>query len=658
LLHCTTLDVIGKECERRGVFRIISLLMLLSFSAPALAQRTTNNAVTASDDAFGRAVGSEKIGIYSTEEVRGFNPVEAGNVRIEGLYFDQQSQPSGRLVDSSSIRVGYAARGYPFPAPTGIADLRLEKSEGQRVFSFDIEHEDRANFSGSFQAKIPLAGDRLGLSAGVGFRIANLPQGRNGRFNSEALVLNWKPYDGAELVGFLSRFNFVNGRVQPIIFPGGSFVPPRIDRDVNQGQDWARAKSTGLTHGATVKLPLGAFKLEAGLFRSSREDPVSFAELLRGTSDDGRVANRELIADEDNLASSTSGEMRLSHVWQTGKLRQALMTTVKGRTQNRIYGGQQRVSLGASQIFMPDNRVRPSLTFGANDASSVRQFTFGLGYDLQWQGRGSLGLVIQKSNYRKETRFANPVLPLLESRDKPLLFSANGAVILAPGLTAYAGYVRGLEESAVAPDIATNRNEAPPAIRTSQADAGLRYAISPKLSVIAGVFSVRKPYYNLEATTLRFQQLGVVDNRGVEISLAGSLAPGLTVVAGTVLLDPKISGAEVHAGRLGSRPVGSFRRHSIANFDWKPMGQTAWSLDLALDSFSSETGNARNSFVAPPRQTVGLGTRYRFKIGQAKLLLRGQVTNLFNNYGWKVSSSGGFTATLPRTFVLNLAGDF
>ncbi|MCC6942710.1 MAG: TonB-dependent receptor, partial [Novosphingobium sp.] len=113
-------------------------LFILAIASPAVAQRTTSNVVTASDDAFGRAVGNDKIGIYSIESVRGFNPIEAGNVRIEGLYFDQQSTPSSRLVDSSAVRVGYAAKGYPFPAPTGIADLQIEKFEGKRVISLDV----------------------------------------------------------------------------------------------------------------------------------------------------------------------------------------------------------------------------------------------------------------------------------------------------------------------------------------------------------------------------------------------------------------------------------------------------------------------------------------------------------------------------------------
>ena len=92
---------------------------------PAFAQRTDDNAVTAAEDAFGKSVGDQSIGIYSDSNVRGFSPIAAGNVRIDGLYFDVQGNLNSRLVIGSTVRVGISAQGYPFPAPTGIIDYEL-----------------------------------------------------------------------------------------------------------------------------------------------------------------------------------------------------------------------------------------------------------------------------------------------------------------------------------------------------------------------------------------------------------------------------------------------------------------------------------------------------------------------------------------------------
>lgn len=103
-------------------YLILPVATLSLLATPALAQRAGDNAATQSGDAFGRSVGSDRTGLYSSDDVRGFNPVDAGNVRLEGLYFDQVDRVSSRLVDGNTIRVGAASLRYPFPAPTGLVD--------------------------------------------------------------------------------------------------------------------------------------------------------------------------------------------------------------------------------------------------------------------------------------------------------------------------------------------------------------------------------------------------------------------------------------------------------------------------------------------------------------------------------------------------------
>ena len=102
----------------------MGLIAAGGFINPAIAQRTGENAVTSADDAFGTSVGNETIGLYSTDEVRGFSPVAAGNIRIDGLYMGGIVIGNQRIQSGSTIRVGLSAQGYAFPAPTGIVDRR------------------------------------------------------------------------------------------------------------------------------------------------------------------------------------------------------------------------------------------------------------------------------------------------------------------------------------------------------------------------------------------------------------------------------------------------------------------------------------------------------------------------------------------------------
>jgi len=134
----------------------------------ALAQRTAENLVTQSADAFGKTIGNEKIGLYSTEDIRGFNPIDAGNVRIEGLYFDHVERVPTRLVEGSTVRVGVAAQGFSFPAPTGIVDYDLTLYRGKFEASGMIERGPYGGAAGNVELKVPISGDILALPGALG----------------------------------------------------------------------------------------------------------------------------------------------------------------------------------------------------------------------------------------------------------------------------------------------------------------------------------------------------------------------------------------------------------------------------------------------------------------------------------------------------------
>jgi hypothetical protein len=104
------------------LFRIAAALMALSPPTAVYAQHASDDPLATANDAFGLTLGLESIGLYGPGLVRGFNPQTAGNVRIDGLYFDQQGTLSNRVVEGSTIRIGVSEIGYAFPAPTGWND--------------------------------------------------------------------------------------------------------------------------------------------------------------------------------------------------------------------------------------------------------------------------------------------------------------------------------------------------------------------------------------------------------------------------------------------------------------------------------------------------------------------------------------------------------
>lgn len=639
--------------------RIVSQLAVgtaLLLAAPALAQRTADNATRAADDAFGRSVGDSSIGIYSESDVRGFSPSAAGNLRIHGLYYDQQGILTGRLLRGSTIRVGISAQSYPFPAPTGIADYALREPAGEPRASIGLNYGPRGGRSAELDVQIPIDNERLALGLGFGINRGRRIYGGTPSDHTLAGLLRYAPRDEVELLAFFSRFRMDNDESQPFIFTSGAFLPKRFRRNRFFGQAWNDYSYTIGTYGLISQAGLGGFDIRFGLFRSVFDNDVATADLLFGADADGTVTDRLIVRQRGDLSASTSGEFRVSRSLEEGPRRHSLIASLRARRLDRRYGGGALIDLGPSRSDGPDPRPEPASADGPKIRDRVEQATYGIAYQGRWLGLGELTVGLQRTDYLKRVTSPDPAVVFPETRDSPWLPSATAALYLTPRLALYGGFARGLEESPVAPPEAINRNEAPPAIRTRQVDAGLRWAIAPGLTAVAGLFEISKPYFNVDPAR-RFRRRGAVTNRGIEISLAGELAPGLNLVAGTVLLDARLNGDEVASGAIGRRPVGSFVRRTILSVDYRVPGVEGLSVDALVDSSSTRVADAANSLSIPARTLVNVGARYRFSIGGAPILVRAQVTNLFNSFGWNISGSGYFTPIAARTMLLTLAAD-
>lgn len=645
---------IGQGVSMKSIIVSGGWALALLAASPAFAQRTDDNAVTEADDAFGKSVGNEQIGIYNPFDVRGFSPVSAGNVRVEGLYFDQQSNIGSRIIDGSTVHVGISAQGYPFPAPTGIADFDLRKPGDKFVASVGLNYGPFNGVGFEIDTQVPIDGARLGLIAGFGISRERNVGGTTPQFESYGLSIVWKPTPDISVQPFTSRITIRDEESQPLIFTSGDFLPPRIKRSKFFGQEWADFDGAVSNHGLVAKAKAGGFDLGLGIFRSELDVKRDHTDLLFDTDQTGRVGSRIVVTDEDGGRGSTSGEFKASRNFDEGPRRHTLHGSIRARELKRSYGGSAVIDLGPSRIGVEDFRVRPATVYGEKTRDTIRQATLGLGYELRWRDRGELSLGLQKTDYRKRT--VTPAGPLPVSEDNPWLYSATAAVYLADNVALYGGYVRGLEESDVAPSDAVNRNEAPPAIRTEQKDFGVRWGISKGVSLVVGYFDVEKPYFNLDAAR-QFRQLGAVRNRGLEGSLSGQVAPGLFVVSGLLYLDSDVSGEEVRLGLIGPKPAGTFKLRTITNVNWQFPWHKPLTLTGRLETASDRVANIANSFEIPARSVTSIGARYRLDIGKTPLLIRGTVDNVFDKFGYIAGRSGFFVTNGPRRYSLSLAAD-
>jgi iron complex outermembrane receptor protein len=510
-------------------------------------------------------------------------------------------------------------------------------------------------------AQIPIVRDRLSLAAGVSYRYEENFPGENGRSVNGAGVLRWRPSEGIEIKSFYGRTRIRDDVDIPSIFTAGPYLPPKIERR-NFGLDYAGNDIDRQYYGAVGSMQLSEnWQIRGGLFRWESNVKNGRSEFFRNVQPDGS-AQRQIVATKDQKAASTSGELRSSYSVVEGERRHTVHLAVRGRDTKRTFGGADLRNLGPGVIGEAEDIPEPDFNFGPQSRDAVRQITGGIGYEMRWPGTAELSLGLQKADYRKNTSV--PGLPVVTTKDSPWLYNGTLAVHLTDKLVAYAGYTRGLEESGVAPPNAVNRNSAPPALRTSQRDAGIRFAILPKLSLVAGVFDVRKPYFNLDAD-LVYRELGTVRHRGVELSLAGQPIEGLSVVAGAVFLDADVSGEAVDLGRIGPKPVGTTKRIVRANFDYRLPFLDGVSVDLGITNQAAQVASVLSyaelggKQLKTDAQTIfDIGARYRFDALGAPMTLRAQVTNLFDTYRWKVAGNSAFRFIDERRVILSLAADF
>lgn len=628
--------------------------LLPAAQVAATGSRADENAVRQSSDAFGSTIGREVIGIYNQSNVRGFSPITAGNVRIDGLFFDPVVTPNSRISRTTTIRVGLSALGSPFPAPTGLVDFGFRRPGNTAAASILVAADAWGTFNAEIDAALPVA-DTFSLGLGASARIEN---GFDGTLENQlggTVTARWIPAPGVTLLPFASVVRTFYDDHRVTFLTAGEFVPPLLPRRQRFGPEWVNGTGTDANIGLLGDWQIAPqWLLRAGLFRSSRTRDGQMTNLIRDLQPD-RTGRQRVVVDPQLAFASISGEIRLTRQIDDGPRRHLIHVALRGRSGDRRFGGADVLDLGPVQIDTPSNVPEPSFNFGPQQRDEVRQFTGGLAYEGQWSGVGEISAGLQYSDYKKRIGLPSGGIQATDAR--PLLYNITVAANLGDRLVVYAGAVNGLEESGIAPGNAANRNEALPAIRTRQFDAGLRYAITDQVKLVAGVFDITKPYYNLDSNN-RFDELGDVINRGVEVSVAGPVTDSLSVVAGAVRLWPRVTGEAVDLGRIGPRPVGAISTRLEISADWRPPPLSGVSIDAKFAHRSAETATVSNIVAVPGRNQLDIGGRYRFRLASKAATLRVQIANLFDVQGYDLRGAGAYGPIPGRLFQGYVTVDF
>lgn len=629
-------------------------LALFGPAAVVTAQHASDNPVVSADDAFGLTLGTESIGIYSPSDVRGFSPQVAGNVRIDGLYFDQQGALSDRVVEGSTIRVGVSEIGYAFPAPTGIVDYDLRHAgDGKPTATLVVGEGPFESCYIDVDGSLPLVSSKLLLPIGVSSQISAAAPGYTSKVANFAAAPKWAPSDRLTLRAFFDWQETSDAKTLPTVLTRGSFLPPLIQPGY-YGQNWAQGRSLSENFGAIIDAKLGGgWSLAAGIFRSIADNPSSYADLYVETQPDGQ-AEHLLVGYPDQRSASTSGEVRLTDHFSEGDLASEIIILARGRDTVSLYGGSDVVDGGTALISEDAQVPEPDFVYSARTRDVTKLWVAGLAYRGQWSRRGQLTFGVQNENYRDSV--TTPGESDSRLADRPWRAYGDIALHFTDRAAIYGGYTQGLEDSGVAPSDAQNRGAILPAARTWQYDAGFRYLLGSNVKLAAGIFDVSKPYFDIDTNDVD-RRLGEQSATGFEISIAGEILKNLSVVAGAVLGQVRVTGPNLGAESVGSSAFGQPRDYYVIDADYRIPRWTAFSVDLEVYHWGSSPASVDDSFSVPPLTAYYIGGRYKFQIRRAPATFRFQVQNASNANAWITAYSPGFTQFAPRTVVAYITVD-
>lgn len=642
---------------RHSLFCLSVLAVPAAYAQTARAPQPPANGdvVRAADDAFGRRVGIEEVGLYSEGEVRGFDLQAAGNYRIEDHYYVRVAGMLQPLNGGTAIRVGANGLRTDFAAPSGVVQYTLPAGGAGTRASLEAGWWGGSGPVAMLRGAVGTADGKLSVAGGLQLSLGQqYTDGTTGDFTAVGLVPRWSPAPGVQITGLWSHNWFP--REGDTFFANPAAAPREVKRWTERTQGWMGNKNGSDLIGAFADVDAGGgWRFGASVFRNALPYDHSAFNLLRFTGNGGEVAQSGLLFGPENRWA-VSSEATAAKQFTTGTLTHRIIAMARRRVSTVIADPGVAYSAGtyADVNQIPKVAAPPVSRGTARMRDDVGQWTGGLGYRLSIGSVAELRLDAQRVDYAKRVRAVDG--RATEQTTRPWLYGGALSVALSDRLTGFASYARGLEEAGVAPANASNRGTVLPAAISRQAELGMKYRFAGGPTLIAGLFDLSKPTPGIDAAGA-FDFVGTVRHRGVELSLAGPLTPRLSAVLGATYLDARIEGELVDRGVIGTRPIGRPEVTALANLTWRVPGVEGLTVDGGVNARGGRYADRENRVALPAYATFNLGLRQAFELDGHPVTLRARVTNLTDKFAWNPTNSGLITPIVPRTLTLTLTGE-
>lgn len=626
--------------------RIAVLVTACTIAAPAPAQ---DNALASAVDAFGERAGIEQSGLYSESQVRGFDLNDSGAYRIDEAYFNKAAVMDDTVLASVGVRVGVNAARLAYPAPSGVVMYRLREAGPVNGVRLGVGFRDF--WTPTLQGDGTWRAGSLGLAGGFLWRpVQRYPRGEEGAGFNIGGIAAWDIAPGQRLRAFASTYRRHYDGDYTVAATQAEMPPPLRVRH-QYSPDWARSAGVNWNFGALYDARLGGLDVDLSAFRSIFDLEQNDYTII--SSDGAGNATATTLRGPERTKTADSVEARIGRRFEAGRLDHSATFSLRGGRTVSELASALAVPLGAFQLPGDPPDVAEMRWSGTRGEDRVEQVTASAGYALAWNDRMQLRLGVHRVRYDKSVLSVSGAQTERTSRSTH--YNASAVYNLTDRTAVFGSWVTGLEESGVAPFSATNRDEILPPGEAEQFEAGVRHALSPRLTIIGALFDVSKPSQGLRGDG-SFGLVGEVRHRGLEASLTGALNDRTTLVLGFARFDSEVSGPLVDAGLVGAHGAGVSELAGAASIEYRP--GDAWSVDASLNHLGERWVDTANTFTAPAVTTLSLGTRYRFALAGRPAALRVLASNITGEEGYLAARSGLLSPISPRTIRAMLTLDF
>lgn len=234
----------------------------------------------------------------------------------------------------------------------------------------------------------------------------------------------------------------------------------------------------------------------------------------------------------------------------------------------------------------------------------------------------------------------------------------------APRLTLYANYVEALQTGPTAPAGTANADEVFAPVVAKQREVGAKVDLGAAGLTLAA-YQITQPsgVTTVEGEVSRFGVDGEQRNRGLELNVFGTVAPGLRLLGGLSDIDARQVRTDDRDGdgrgdADGRRAVGVPRVQVNVGGEWDVPAVAGVTLSTRALYTARAAVDAANTQAIPAWTRVDMGARYGFTLTGRALVARLNVENVADRNYWASALGGALSIGAPRTVLASLSVDF